>query len=49
MGHDCLDFIKYQTKIRPDLRENPFLDRLGCLWMVPLELFKEKDIMDIWW
>jgi hypothetical protein len=24
--HCCLDIIEYQTKVRPDLRETPFLD-----------------------
>jgi hypothetical protein len=28
MGYCFLDLIKYQTKIRPDLRETPFLDGL---------------------
>jgi hypothetical protein len=28
MGHCCLDLIEYQSKIRPDLRETPFLGRL---------------------
>jgi hypothetical protein len=44
MGHCHLNIIEYQTKIRPDLRETPFWMDLGCLWMGPLELFKEKDI-----
>jgi hypothetical protein len=49
MRHCCLDLIEYLMKIRPDLRELPSWIDLGCLWMVPLELFKEKDIMDIRW
>jgi hypothetical protein len=27
MGHCCLDPVVYQTKIRPNLRETPFLER----------------------
>jgi hypothetical protein len=26
MDDCCLDVIDYQTKVRPDLRETPFLD-----------------------
>jgi hypothetical protein len=26
MGHCCLDLIEYQTKIRPTVRETPFLN-----------------------
>jgi hypothetical protein len=43
MGNCCLDFIKYQTKIRPDLRETPFLDGLSLFVDSSSRVIQEKN------
>jgi hypothetical protein len=46
MEHCCLDLIKYQTKIRPDLKETPFLDGHKLFVDSLSRVSQGKDIMD---